>query len=30
VAADVSGPLWNRDIQTIQGRKLKGTVIKYP
>lgn len=29
VAAYVSGPLWNRDIQTIQGRKLKGIVIKY-
>jgi hypothetical protein len=29
VAAYVSGPLWNRDIETIQGRKLKGIVIKY-
>jgi hypothetical protein len=29
VAAYVSGPLWSRDIQTIQGRKLKGIVIKY-
>lgn len=29
VAAYVSGPLWSRDIETIQGRKLKGIVIKY-
>ncbi|MBB3105110.1 hypothetical protein [Azomonas macrocytogenes] len=29
VAAYVSGPLWDRDIQTIQGRKLKGIVIRY-
>jgi hypothetical protein len=29
VAAYVSGPLWARDVQTIQGRKLKGIVIHY-
>ncbi|MET3051071.1 hypothetical protein ABXV19_04510 [Pseudomonas alkylphenolica] len=29
VSAYVSGPLWDRDIQTIEGRKLKGIVIKY-
>jgi hypothetical protein len=29
LSAYVSGPLWNRDIQTIEGRKLKGIVIKY-
>lgn len=29
VAAYVTGPLWSRDIETIQGRKLKGIVIKY-
>jgi putative NIF3 family GTP cyclohydrolase 1 type 2 len=29
VAAYVTGPLWNRDIDTIQGRKLKGIAIKY-
>ncbi|CAI8714064.1 MULTISPECIES: hypothetical protein [Pseudomonas] len=29
VAAYVTGPLWNRDIETIQGRKLKGIAIKY-
>ncbi|WP_339547608.1 hypothetical protein [Pseudomonas sp. RA_35y_Pfl2_P32] len=29
VAAYVSGPLWSRDIETIQGRKLKGIVIRY-
>jgi len=29
VGAYVSGPLWSRDIETIQGRKLKGIVIKY-
>lgn len=29
VAAYVSGPLWSRDIETIQGRKLKGIAIKY-
>lgn len=29
VAAYVRGPLWSRDIDTIQGRKLKGIVIKY-
>ena len=29
VAAYVSGPLWSRDIETIQGRKLKGIVIQY-
>lgn len=29
VAAYVSGPLWDRDIQTISGRKLKGIVIHY-
>ena len=29
VAAYVSGPLWARDVETIQGRKLKGIVIRY-
>ncbi|MEN0105488.1 MAG: hypothetical protein AAGC84_03590 [Pseudomonas sp.] len=29
VAAYVSGPLWNRDIEAIDGRKLKGIVIRY-
>ena len=29
VSAYVSGPLWDRDIRTIEGRKLKGIVIKY-
>ncbi|MNG27828.1 hypothetical protein D3C84_1129970 [compost metagenome] len=29
VAVYVSGPLWSRDINTIQGRKLKGIAIKY-
>lgn len=29
VSAYVSGPLWDRDIQTIQGHKLKGIVIRY-
>ncbi|VVO24104.1 hypothetical protein [Pseudomonas fluorescens] len=29
VAAYVSGPRWSRDIETIQGRKLKGIAIKY-
>ena len=29
VSAYVSGPLWSRDMQTIDGRKLKGIVIKY-
>lgn len=29
VSAYVSGPLWDRDIQTIDGRKLKGIVIGY-
>lgn len=29
VATYVIGPMWNRDIETIQGRKLKGIVIKY-
>jgi len=29
VAAYVSGPRWNRDFQTVEGRKLKGIVIKY-
>lgn len=29
VAAYVSGPLWARDVETIQGRKLKGIVIHY-
>ncbi|MNU00057.1 hypothetical protein D3C72_2430800 [compost metagenome] len=29
VSAYVSGPLWDRDIQSIQGRKLKGIVIHY-
>ena len=29
VAAYVSGPLWSRDIETIQGRKLKGIAIRY-
>ncbi|OLF53750.1 hypothetical protein BTN82_15690 [Pseudomonas chlororaphis] len=29
VSAYVSGPLWDRDIQTIEGRKLKGIVIAY-
>jgi hypothetical protein len=30
VAAVVNGPLWNRDIETIEGRRLKGIVIHYP
>ncbi|MDE1164639.1 MAG: hypothetical protein PW845_04465 [Pseudomonas sp.] len=29
VIVDVSGPLWDRDVRTIDGRKLKGIVIKY-
>lgn len=29
VGAYVNGPLWARDVQTINGRKLKGIVIKY-
>ncbi|MNP07177.1 hypothetical protein D3C76_991940 [compost metagenome] len=29
VAAYVSGPLLARDVETIQGRKLKGIVIRY-
>lgn len=29
VAAVVNGPLWNRDIETIDGRRLKGIVIRY-
>ena len=29
VAAYVSGPLWSRDIETIQGRKLKAIAIRY-
>ncbi|CAN7586950.1 hypothetical protein LJR277_004128 [Pseudomonas sp. LjRoot277] len=29
VAAYVTGLLWSRDIETIQGRKLKGIAIKY-
>lgn len=29
VAAVVNGPLWDRDIQTIDGRRLKGIVIRY-
>jgi hypothetical protein len=29
VAAVVNGPLWDRDIQSIQGRKLKAIVIHY-
>jgi hypothetical protein len=29
VAAVVNGPLWNRDIETIEGRRLKGIVIHY-
>ncbi|MDD2060989.1 hypothetical protein N5D52_00285 [Pseudomonas sp. GD03860] len=29
VSAYVSGPLWDRDIRSVEGRKLKGIVIKY-
>ncbi|MDN7139355.1 hypothetical protein KC131_01760 [Pseudomonas sp. JQ170] len=29
VSAYVSGPLWDRDIHSVEGRKLKGIVIKY-
>lgn len=29
VAAVVNGPLWNRDIEAIDGRRLKGIVIRY-
>jgi len=29
VGAYASGPLWARDVTTIEGRKLKGIVIKY-
>ncbi|UVL76795.1 hypothetical protein LOY24_18930 [Pseudomonas putida] len=29
VAAYVSGPLWNRDIEAVDGRKLQGVVIRY-
>ncbi|MCK1794302.1 hypothetical protein [Pseudomonas violetae] len=29
VATYVTGPLWSRDIETIEGRKLKGIAIRY-
>ncbi|WP_160108133.1 hypothetical protein [Pseudomonas izuensis] len=29
VGAHANGPLWARDVKTIEGRKLKGIVIKY-
>ena len=29
IAIDAGGPLWARDVRTIEGRKLKGIVIKY-
>ena len=29
VATYVEGPLWNRDIRNVDGRKLKAVVIKY-
>ncbi|MBM3105228.1 hypothetical protein H8F21_19920 [Pseudomonas sp. P66] len=29
MSAYVSGPLWDRDIHSVEGRKLKGIVIKY-
>ncbi|VVN87754.1 hypothetical protein [Pseudomonas fluorescens] len=29
VGAYVNGPLWARDVKTIEGRKLKAIVIKY-
>ncbi|MNG65312.1 hypothetical protein D3C76_536410 [compost metagenome] len=29
VAAFVEGPLWDRDIRNIEGRKLKAIIIKY-
>jgi len=29
VGAYLNGPLWARDVQTVNGRKLKGIVIKY-
>jgi hypothetical protein len=29
VGAHANGPLWARDVQAIEGRKLKGIVIKY-
>ncbi|MNG37364.1 hypothetical protein D3C84_1246970 [compost metagenome] len=29
VGAYVSGPVWSRDVSTIQGRKLKAIAIKY-
>ena len=29
VATYVEGPLWNRDIRDVEGRKLKAVVIKY-
>ncbi|MNH38205.1 hypothetical protein D3C79_992010 [compost metagenome] len=29
VAAYVSGPLWSRDIEAVEGRKLQGVVIRY-
>lgn len=29
VAAYVNGPLWNRDIEAVEGRKLQGVVIRY-
>ncbi|MBD2837200.1 hypothetical protein ID144_09145 [Pseudomonas sp. JM0905a] len=29
VSAYVSGPLWARDVETIEGRKLKGIIIRY-
>jgi hypothetical protein len=29
MGAYVNGPLWARDVRTIEGRKLKGIVIKF-
>ncbi|MGE8336361.1 hypothetical protein [Pseudomonas laurylsulfatiphila] len=29
LGAYANGPLWARDVTTIEGRKLKGIVIKY-
>ncbi|WP_369986943.1 hypothetical protein [Pseudomonas xanthosomatis] len=29
VAAYVRGPMWDRDIESVEGRKLKGIVIRY-
>ncbi|MFJ2693154.1 hypothetical protein [Pseudomonas sp. NPDC087336] len=29
VGAYLNGPLWARDVETVNGRKLKGIVIKY-